>query len=63
MKQASLKLKSYTSNVNIIDNGNLQKRILNAMFWVLGILMFFYVFLLLNMVFNIVERKTLEGSE
>jgi len=59
MKQSSLKLKSYANNVNIIDNGNLQKRILNTMFLVLGILAFFYVYFLGNMVFNIVERKAL----
>jgi len=60
MKQASLKLKNYASNVNIIDNGDLQRRVLNIMLWILGILIFFYVFFLGNMVFNIVERKALE---
>ena len=62
MKQASLKLKSYASNVNIIDNGNLQKRILNTMLLMLGILTLLYIFFLGNMVFNIVERKALEKS-
>ena len=61
MKQASLKLKSYAGNVSIIDNGNLQKRILNFMLWTLGVLILGYVLLLGNMVFNIVERKALEG--
>lgn len=60
MKTASLKLKSYANNVNIIDNGNLQKKILNTMIWMFAILAFFYVFFLGNMVFNIVERKSLE---
>lgn len=61
MRQASLKLKSYANNVVIVDNGNLQKRILNIMFWTLGILAFCYVLFLGNMVFNIVERKSLEN--
>lgn len=61
MKQASLKVKKYANNVNIIDSGNLQRQILNTMFWMLGILAFGYVFFLGNMVFNIVERKSLEG--
>ena len=61
MKQASLKLKSYANNVNIIDNGNLQKRILSIMLSVLGVLALFYFFLLANMIFNIIERKSLEG--
>ena len=61
MKQASLKLKSYANNVNIIDNGNLQKRILNIMLYTIGALALCYVLILGNMVFNIVERKALEG--
>ena len=61
MKQASLKLKSYANNVNIIDNGNLQGQILNIMLWVLGSIALFYVFLLGSMVFNIIGRKALEG--
>ncbi len=60
MKAATLKLKSYTNNVNIIDNNNLQKRILNIMLSTLGILALLYVLFLGNMVFNIVERKALE---
>ena len=62
MRQASLKLKSYASNVNIIDNGNLQKRIFNSMLYTLGILALCYVFFLGSMVFNIVERKMLESQ-
>ena len=61
MKQASLKLKSYAGNVSIIDNGNLQKRILNFMLWTLGVLILGLCFTVRNMVFNIVERKALEG--
>ncbi len=65
MKQASLKLKKYANNVNanvkIIDNGNLQKRILNIMLYTLGALALFYVLILGNMVFNIIGRKALEG--
>ena len=62
MKYASLKLKSYASNVNIIDNGNLQKKILNMILWSIGALVVFYVIFLGNMVFNIIERKALEVS-
>ena len=65
MKQASLKLKSYANSVNanvkIIDNGNLQKRILNIMLSVLGALALFYVLFLGIMVLNITERKAMEG--
>lgn len=60
MKQASLKLKNYANNVNIIDNNNLQRRILNIMISTLGILAFCYVLFLGTMVFNIIERKSLD---
>ncbi|MFA6585632.1 MAG: hypothetical protein WCS86_00525 [Candidatus Paceibacterota bacterium] len=62
MKTMSLKLKSYTNNVNIIDNGNLQVRILHTMLWMVAILAFCYVIFLGNMVFNIVERKAFESE-
>ncbi|HAS80618.1 MAG: hypothetical protein UR25_C0002G0050 [Candidatus Nomurabacteria bacterium GW2011_GWE1_32_28] len=60
MKTASLKLKSYANNVNIIDNGNLNRKILNIMLWIIAFLTFSYVFFLGNVVFDIVERKSLE---
>ncbi len=62
MKQASLKLKIYAGNVKVIDHGNLQGRILNIMLYSLGALALFYVFFLGSMVFNIIERKSLEAN-
>ena len=62
MKQATLKLKIYASYVNIVDNNNLQKRVLYFMLCSLGTLALFYVFLLGNMVFNIIERRGLETN-
>lgn len=62
MKQVSQKLKSYTSNVNIVNNGNLQARCLHLLFVSFGILAFVYVLILGSMVFNIVERRTLEAD-
>jgi len=59
-KKVNLKIKNYRTNVNIIDNGNLRNRILHTMLFTLGMLALFYVFLLGSMVFNIVERKTLQ---
>lgn len=61
MSQATLKLKSYASNVRIIDSGNLQKNILRWMLLALGALVLFYAFSLGNMVSNIIERKALES--
>lgn len=65
MKQASIKIKTYagsiSSKVNIVDNGNLQKKIFNIMILSLGILACFYLILLTTMVVNIVARKSLES--
>lgn len=62
MKTASLKLKSYANNVVIVENGGLQKRILNTMLFSIGILALCYILVLGSMVFNIVERKSLESN-
>ena len=60
MKQISLKIKSYADSVEIVDNSNLQRRILHILLGSLGGLALVYVFLLGSMVFNIVERRSLE---
>ena len=60
MKQASLKLKSYAGNLNIVNNYDMQKRIFNIMVWSLGILALIYILILGNMVFNIIERRALD---
>ena len=61
MKQASLKLKMSIQNVNIMNNNiEVRKIILNIMLSILAALALWYVLILGNMVFNIVQRKTLE---
>lgn len=62
MKAATLKIKRYSSNVDVIDNNNLKARILHYMFLSLGALAFCYFLILLSMVWNIVERKSLESD-
>jgi len=61
MRQATLQLKTRIQNVNIMNN-NIEIRgiILNAMLFVIVALAFWYVLILGNMVFDIVQRKTLE---
>ncbi|MBY0376920.1 hypothetical protein K2P96_03025 [Patescibacteria group bacterium] len=65
MRQVSLKLKTYAGSLNgrvaIVNNGNLQRRILHIMLLSLGVLACLYVVMLTTMVINIVERKTLES--
>lgn len=56
----NIKTKKYSSRVNIIDNNNLQKRLVFSTLYFLGFLMLCYVLFLGNTIFNIVERKTLE---
>lgn len=61
MRQASLKLKMSIQNINIMNNNiDIQKTILNSMLSTLALLAFLYILILGNMVFNIVQRRTLE---
>ena len=62
MKTIAIKMKSYATGVNIVNNNNMERRILYSMLWALGGLAFCYVLFLGNMVFNIVERKALEAD-
>jgi hypothetical protein len=61
MKQATIKLKMYAGNVNVIDN-NIAPSVLRFMIYASILLAFLYVTFLGNMVFNIVERKALEAQ-
>jgi hypothetical protein len=61
MRQASLKLKTSIGNVNIMNNNvEVRKIILNIMLAILVALAFWYVLIIGNMTFNIVERRVLE---
>ncbi|MEX2029241.1 MAG: hypothetical protein WD963_02040 [Candidatus Paceibacterota bacterium] len=61
MKQASLKLKMYANNANVIQNdiGNITLRFIFLSFGGLALL---YVLLVGNMIFNIVERNSLNAE-
>ena len=61
MRQATLQLKTRIQNVNIMNNNiEVEKNILKTMLIILATLAIFYVLILGNMVFSIVERRTLE---
>jgi hypothetical protein len=65
MRQATLKLKTSIqnagNNINITNNAlEINRIMLNAMLFVLAGLALWYVLILGNMVFDIVQRKTLE---
>src|ERR1035437_3361352 len=62
MKAMAIKMKTYVGEVNIVNNDDLRKRILNIMLMSLGALALCYVFILGNMIFNIVQRKTFESN-
>ena len=59
MKKTVQKIKYYTPNVNIVNNDNLEKRILNILLYSLGVLAILYVLILGNTIFNIVARQSL----
>ena len=62
MKAIAIKMKSYTGGINIVNNNNMQACMLNILLLSFGIFAFIYVLFLGNMVFNIVERKSLETN-
>ena len=59
MKDISIKINNQIRNVNII-NYNVEKIFLRAIIFSFGALAIFYVLILGNMVWNIVERRSLE---
>jgi hypothetical protein len=61
MRQATLQLKNRVQNVNILSNNfEIKRIILNTMLSVLAALSIWYVLIVVNMVFDIVERKAME---
>jgi hypothetical protein len=59
MKALAIKINTYKASVNIVNNNNLEKKILNIMIAMFGTLAFCYLIFLGNTVFNIVERQYL----
>ena len=62
MKTIAIKVKNYGASVSIVNNSNISTRLLHALLTSLLLLAVFYVFLLGSMVYNIVERKSLEAD-
>src|SRR3989344_710211 len=64
MKQISLKIKMYRSNASSMSiiNHDAPRLVLHFIIWSFGALAIWYVLLLGNMVFNIVERRALEAK-
>ncbi len=62
MKQATVKLKMYAGNVNEVVHSDVRSNLVRGIFWYMGVLAVMYVLFLGSMVFNIVERKALEGE-
>ena len=62
MKTIAIKMKNYTSGVNIVNNNNIEQRILKTLFVFGGALILVYILILGNMVLNIIERKSLEAN-
>ncbi|MFA7285255.1 MAG: hypothetical protein WC011_00190 [Candidatus Paceibacterota bacterium] len=61
MKQASIKVKNYKDAIDTIDSRiGLRSKVLYFIVVAFGIFSFLYVLVLGNMIFNIIERKTVE---
>lgn len=62
MTKIGIKVRNYTSEVNIIDNNDIERRVFKALLLSFGVLSLFYVLFLGNMIFNIVERRNIEHT-
>jgi len=62
MQEVKVKIKNYAPKVALVHDGNLKGKLLQMMLWSLGALAVFYVVILGNMVWNIIERKSLESQ-
>lgn len=62
MTALAIKMKNYTAGVNIVNNNNIEQRMLKTLLFFAGMLILFYVLILGNMVLNIIERKSLEAD-
>lgn len=62
MKKTINKIKYYAPSVDIVNNDNLEKRILNFLLFSLVALAILYVIILGNTVFNIVARQSLSSQ-
>lgn len=62
MKNIAIKVRNYKSGVNIINNNDIERRVLKIIFLSFGFLSILYVLFLGNMIFNIVERRTIEAD-
>lgn len=62
MKNIGIKVKNYANEVNIINNNDIERRLLKILLLSFGLLAVLYVVFLGNIIFNIVERKNIELS-
>lgn len=62
MKQAAIKIKNYTNSVSVTYGGHASMKMLKMMLVSLVGLALVYVVVLGNMVWNIIERKSLEAE-
>lgn len=57
-----MKIQKYTKGVSIVNNNGLERNIFRGLLASAGVLAVCYVFIMGNMVFNIIERRALEAD-
>ena len=62
MKKVNQKIKNYTANVNVVNNNNLQKKMAHFMVTAFLGLALCYLLILINMVWDIVDRKAFQAE-
>lgn len=60
MTTIGIKVKKYANEVNIINNNDIERRVLKIILLSFGMLSILYVVFLGNMIFNIIERRNTE---
>ncbi len=60
MNKINVHINKYANNATVIHHVDLNARILKSIFYAFGLLALGYVFILGNLVTNIIERRTLE---
>lgn len=62
MKAIAIKMRKYQPSINIVNNNNMRKQVLNITLTFLGLLFVCYLYLLGNIVWDIVQRRNLEAE-
>lgn len=62
MKTIGIKMRTYASGAQIVNNNDIERRVLHSIAVAFALLALLYVVFLGNIIFNIIERRTIEAD-